>query len=104
MYEQETNIKVRVIQEPWISFEELFFSEMAGRGDAWDMVVADSQWLGQGASQGLYLDLTDFMVGEGIADTMAEATLTYYSEYPTGSGNYWAYPTEGDAEDQSFRR
>ncbi len=104
MYEAETGIKVNVIQEPWGSFGDLFFTEMAAQGDSWDMVVGDSQWLGQGSSQGHYLDMTEFLVGEGIADTVTEATLTYYGEYPTGSGTYWAFPTEGDADGWAYRK
>jgi multiple sugar transport system substrate-binding protein len=104
MYEEETGITVNVIQEPWGSFQDLFFTEMAAGGDAWDMVVGDSQWLGQGTTQGHYLDMTDFLVGEGIAETVTPATLTYYGEYPTGSGTYWAYPTEGDADGWAYRK
>jgi multiple sugar transport system substrate-binding protein len=97
-------VKVTVVQEPWGSFQDRFFTEMAAGGDAWDMVVGDSQWLGQGADQGHYVDLTDFLVGEGIADTVTPATLTYYGEYPAGSGRYWAYPTEGDADGWAYRK
>jgi multiple sugar transport system substrate-binding protein len=103
MYEAETGIKVNVTQEPWGSFGDLFFTVMAAGGDAYDMVVGDSQWLGQGATQGHYMNMTDFLVGEGIADTVTEATLTYYGEYPTGSGQYWAFPTEGDADGWAYR-
>lgn len=104
MYEQETGIKVNIIQEPWGSFGDRFFTEMAAGGDAWDMVIGDSQWLGQSSTQGHYLELTDFLVSEGIADTVTEATLTYYGEYPSGSGQYWGYPTEGDADGWAYRR
>lgn len=104
MYEAETGIKVNVIQEPWGSFGDLFFTEMAAQGTSYDMVVGDSQWLGQGATQGHYVDMTDFLVGEGIAETVTAATLTYYGEYPTGSGRYWAYPTEGDANGWAYRK
>jgi multiple sugar transport system substrate-binding protein len=104
MYTEETGVTVNVIQEPWGSFGDRFFTEMAAQGDAWDMVVGDSQWLGQGATQGHYLELTDFLVGEGIADTVTEATLTYYGEYPTGSGSYWGFPTEGDADGWAYRK
>jgi multiple sugar transport system substrate-binding protein len=89
MYEAETGITVNISQEPWGSFGDLFFTEMAATGDAWDMVV---------------VDLTDFLVGEGIADTVTSATLTYYGEYPTGSGRYWAFPTEGDADGWAYRK
>src|SRR3990172_3123987 len=88
MYFEETGIKVTVVQEPWGSFYNRFSTEMAAQGDAWDMVVGDSQWLGQGATSGLYVDLTDFMASKGISDSVTEATLTYYGEYPTGSGTY----------------
>jgi multiple sugar transport system substrate-binding protein len=103
-YEAETGVKVNIIQEPWASFGDRFFTEMAAGGDAWDMVVGDSQWLGQGATQGHYLELTDFLTGEGIAETVTPATLQYYGEYPAGSGQYWAYPTEGDADGWAYRK
>jgi multiple sugar transport system substrate-binding protein len=48
--------------------------------------------------------MTDFLVGEGIADSVTEATLTYYGEYPAASGQYWAFPTEGDADGWAYRK
>ena len=103
-YTAQTGIKVNIIQEPWGSFGNLFNTEMAAQGDAWDMVVGDSQWLGQGATNGYYVDLTDFLTSTGIKDTVTPATLTYYGEYPAGSGKYWGYPTEGDADGWSYRK
>lgn len=102
-YEAETGIKVNVIQEPWGSFGDVFFAEMAAQGTSYDMVIGDSQWLGQSTTQGHYLDLTDFMNSNNLTDTVTEATLTYYGEYPAGSGTYWAYPTEGDANGWAYR-
>ncbi len=104
MYEAETGIKATIVQEPWGSFQDRFFTEMAAGGDAWDMVVGDSQWLGAGSSQGHYVDLTEFMTSTGIADSVTPATLTYYGEFPTGSGNYWGFPTEGDADGWAYRK
>jgi multiple sugar transport system substrate-binding protein len=103
-YEAETGIKVNVIQEPWQSFGNLFFAEMAAGGDAWDMVIGDSQWLGQSTTAGYYVDMTEFLTSTGIKDTVTPATLTYYGEYPAGSGTYWAYPTEGDANGWAYRK
>ncbi len=104
MYEAETGIKVTVVQEPWGSFGDLWATEMAAGGDAWDMVVGDSQWIGQGASQGHYVDITDFLTSEGIDKSVTQATLTYYGEYPSGSGKYYAFPTEGDADGWAYRK
>jgi multiple sugar transport system substrate-binding protein len=39
-----------------------------------------------------------------LAETVTEATLRYYGEYPQGSGEYWAYPTEGDALGWAYRQ
>jgi multiple sugar transport system substrate-binding protein len=103
LYEQETGIKVNVVQEPWGSFLTLFNSEMAAQGTSYDMVVGDSQWLGANATQGNYIELTDFMNENGLTDSVTPATLQYYGEYPPGSGTYWAYPTEGDANGWAYR-
>src|SRR4051794_27261490 len=103
-YEQATGVKVNVIQEPWGSYFDRVAAEWAAQGDAFDMVVGDSQWLGQAATQGHYVELTDMLTSEGIADSVTPATLTYYSEYPTGAGQYWSYPTEGDADGWAYRK
>jgi len=103
-YEKQTGIKVTVVQEPWGSFQNRAFTEFAAKGGSWDMVVGDSQWLGQGATQGHYVELTDFMKSNGIDKTVTPATLQYYGEYPAGSGKYWAFPTEGDADGWAYRK
>ena len=77
---------------------------MSAGGDAWDMVIGDSQWLGQSTTANYYVDMTEFLSSTGIKDTVTPATLTYYGEYPAGSGTYWAYPTEGDANGWSYRK
>ena len=102
-YEAKTGIKVTIIQEPWGTFGDRVAAEWAANGDAFDMVIGDSQWLGQGATQGHYVELTEFMTSRGIEKTVTPATLQYYGEYPTGSGKYWAYPTEGDANGWAYR-
>ncbi len=103
-YEALTGIRVNIIQDPWTTFSTNFFSAMAAHSTAWDMVVGDSQWLGQSSTQGYYVDLTDFLVSEGIVESVTAATLTYYGEYPTGSKKYWAFPTEGDAMGWAYRK
>jgi multiple sugar transport system substrate-binding protein len=103
-YEAETGIKVTVVQTPWGSYYDRVGTEWAAKGTAFDMVVGDSQWVGQGVTEGHYVDLTAFMTESGIAETVTPATLQYYGEYPFGSGNYYAYPTEGDANGWAYRK
>ena len=68
------------------------------------MVVGDTQWIGQGVTEGHYVDMTDFLASNGLTDTVTEATLKYYGEYPAGSGKFYAYPTEGDANGWAYRK
>jgi len=103
-YEKATGIKVTVVQTPWGSFQDRVTTEWAAKGKSFDLIVGDSQWVGQGATQGHYVDLTDFMTSNGIDKTVTPATLKYYGEYPAGSGKYWGYPTEGDANGFAYRK
>ena len=104
MYEKETGIKVKVIQEPWGSFGDRFYTAMAAKGSEWDMVVGDSQWLGTGATSGQYIQLTDFLKKTGLLNSVTPATLRFYGEYPANSAKYWAFPTEGDAVGFAYRK
>ena len=100
-YETETGIKVNVVQEPWGSFFDRVAAEWAAKGGGFDMVVGDSQWIGQAVTEGHYMDLTDFLTGEGIDKTVTPATLKYYGEYDS---KIYAYPTEGDANGWAYRK
>jgi len=102
-YKQATGVTVKVIQEPWTSFADRFSVAMAAKGDEWDMVVGDSQWLGTGATSGQYIELTKFLADNNLTNSVTPATLKYYGEYPAGSKKYWAFPTEGDACGFAYR-
>ncbi|MBK9714571.1 MAG: extracellular solute-binding protein [Kouleothrix sp.] len=103
-YKDVAGVDVKVLQEPWGTFGDRFFTEMAGKGTSYDMVVGDSQWLGQGATQGHYLDLTDVFNSDLNGKALAPATVTAYAEYPKGGGKFWAYPLEGDADGWAYRK
>ena len=103
LYEQETGIKINVVQEPWGTYYNKVSAEWAARGTGFDMVVGDSQWIGQAVTEGHYVDMTQFLADNNLTDTVTEATLKYYGEYPPGSGKYYAYPTEGDANGWAYR-
>ena len=100
-YEKEKGIKVTVKQEPWGSFLNVVSADWAAKSTSWDMVVGDSQWIGQGATQAHYVDLTDWMKGKGLDKTVTPATLQYYGTY---DGKYWSFPTEGDALGWAYRK
>src|SRR5262245_56326405 len=103
-YTKETGTKVTVQTTPWGDFQTKTFAELNAHGDAYDLVVGDSQWLGAASTGGHYVDLTDFVKKHDILKVMAPATVKYYSEYPGNSGKYWSIPLEGDANGWAYRK
>ncbi len=102
-YTAESGVSVTVETTPWADFQTKAFAEFNAKGDAYDLVVGDSQWLGAGSQGGHYMDLTDWFVEHGVDKSMAPATVASYAEYPAGSKKYWAVPTEGDATGWAYR-
>lgn len=103
-YKNVAGVDVKVVQEPWGTFGDRVFAEFSAKGTAYDLVVGDSQWLGQGATQGHYVELTDVFNTDLNGKALAPATVTAYAEYPKGSSHYWAYPLEGDADGWAYRK
>src|SRR4051812_21357870 len=96
-YEKETGVKVTVETTAWSGYQAKAFAEFNAKGDAYDMIIGDSQWLGAASTGGHYVELTDFIAKHEVANLMVPATLKFYAEYPVNSGRYWAIPLEGDA-------
>ena len=103
-YTAETGVPVTVQTTPWPDFQTKAFAEFNAHGDAYDIVVGDSQWLGAGSVGGHYVDLTDFFAKHKLTEAFAPATVQAYAEYPKGGGKYWAIPTEGDATGWAYRK
>ena len=103
-YTKESGVKIKVVQEPWASYGDRVFAEFAAKGTAYDMVVSDSQWMGAGATQGHYVELTDIYNTELNGKSFLPSLTTSYAEYPAGSGRYWSVPTEGDAMIWAYRK
>ena len=104
LYTAETGVTVTVQTTPWSDFQTKAFAEFNAKGDAYDLVVGDSQWLGAGSTGGHYVDLTEFFNKHKVGELMAPATVKYYAEYPGNSGKYWAIPLEGDADGWAYRK
>ena len=104
LYTAETGTVVTVQTTPWPDFQTKAFAEFNAHGDAYDIVVGDSQWLGAGSVGGHYVDLTDFFAQHKLTEVFAPATVQSYAEYPKGGGKYWAIPTEGDATGWAYRK
>jgi len=101
---RKENVTVKVHQIPWSSFQDQVFQEFGKPTTAFDIVVGDSQWLGRGATKGLYLDLTSWLPSAADVKALHPLALKYLAEYPTGSGHYYAAPAETDAMGWAYRK
>ena len=101
---RKENVTVKVHQIPWSSFQDQVFQEFGKPTTAFDIVVGDSQWLGRGATKGLYVDLTSWLPSAADLKGLHPLALKYLAEYPTGSGHYYAAPAETDAMGWAYRK
>ncbi len=101
----ETKIPVQVEQIPWPQFQDKITTTVwAGKSDNYDLIIGDSQWLGQGATEGHYVELTDWAKDNVKMDEISPAALTAYGEYPQGSKKYYALPCEADGIGFAYRK
>jgi multiple sugar transport system substrate-binding protein len=67
-------------------------------------VIGDSQWIGRGATNGLYVELTDWLKTAMDLKSVHEHAARYLCEYPEGSGHWFAAPCETDAVGLAYRK
>ncbi|HLP42444.1 MAG TPA: extracellular solute-binding protein, partial [Fibrobacteria bacterium] len=104
-YETRTGIPVKVVKKSWDgAFADAAFAEFRYRGDNYDILIGDSQWLGLGAVGGHYRELTDWMKANLDLAALDSGALKWYSEYPRGSGRLWAVPCQADAMAWAYRK
>jgi len=103
-FTKESGIKVTVSTTPWSDFQTKTFAELNAKGDSYDLIVGDSQWLGVGSEQGHWVDLTDFFTKHDLKNKFLSATISGYAEYPAGSNKFWAIPLEGDVNGWAYRK
>lgn len=103
-FEKETGIAVKVHQIPWSSYQDQVFLNFGNKQTDFDIVVGDSQWIGRGATQGLYVDLSDWLPRATDMTRVHPRAKRYLCEYPAGSGKYFAAPCETDAVGFSYRK
>ena len=103
-FADETGIAVEVHQIPWPSYQDQVFLNFGNKQTDFDIVIGDSQWIGRGASKGLYLELTDWLPEAVDLATIHPQAARYLCEYPSGSGKFFAAPCETDAIGFVYRK
>jgi multiple sugar transport system substrate-binding protein len=100
MYEGAT---VTVNCVPIAEWYNTTFTDFAAQGGA-DLVIMDSQWIGEAVTGGHVMDLTDFMAENIEVDDYVPAALSAYGEYPPGSQKYYGVAIEGDTQMLVYRK
>ncbi len=100
----ETGITVEVRQIPLSSYQDQVFLEFGNPRTSFDVVIGDSQWIGRGATKGLYEELTDWLPTVVDLKSIHPRAAKYLCEYPEGSGRWYAAPCETDAVGLGYRR
>jgi multiple sugar transport system substrate-binding protein len=103
-FEKETGIAVAVQQIPLASYQDKVFLEFGNPRTAFDIVIGDSQWIGRGATKGLYEELTAWLPTVVELDSIHPRAARYLCEYPEGSGRWFAAPCETDAVGLAYRK
>jgi len=103
-FTKETGVAVKVHQIPWPSYHDQVFLNFGNKQTDFDIVIGDSQWIGRGATKGLYLDLSDWLPQAVDISTIHPRAARYLCEYPAGSGKYFAAPCETDAMGFVYRK
>ena len=101
----KTGVQMKYEFVPWPNFAQRMLNELNSRGKLCDLLIGDSQWIGSAATEGHYIELTDFFAKNSIkmGDFMP-ATVEGYSTWPKGSQHYWALPAMGDAVAWTYRK
>ncbi|MFT3786505.1 MAG: sugar ABC transporter substrate-binding protein [Tepidisphaeraceae bacterium] len=103
-FTKETGIKVDVAKVPWSDYSQKVFLDFSNPRTSFDIVVGDSQWIGRGVKDGLYVELTDWAKANVDLDGINANALKYLCEYPTGSGKLYALPAETDSIGFVYRK
>jgi multiple sugar transport system substrate-binding protein len=101
----KTGVQMKYEFVPWPNYADRLLNELNSHGKLCDVLIGDSQWIGTAATEGHYVELTDFFNKNGIkmSDFM-DATVEGYSTWPKGSKHYWALPAMGDAVAWTYRK
>ncbi len=104
VFEQETGVAVNVHQIPWGAYQDQVFLNFGNNQTDFDIVIGDSQWIGRGATKGLYIELTDWLPSAVDMSKVHPRAARYLCEYPPGSGRFYAAPCETDAIGFTYRK
>lgn len=99
----ETGIKIKGDPVPWPQYHDKVFTEFASGKTSFDIVLPDSQWLGEAVVGGHLVDITDWFNEKVNKEDFYETFISSFCEYPDGSGKYYGIPALGDFFGMCYR-
>ena len=95
-FTEKTGVVVKGAFVPWPQYHDKVFSEFAAHGSGFDLLLPDSQWMGEAVTGGHLVELTDWIKENINLDEFYEFPAKAYGEYPDNSGHWYAVPAEQD--------
>jgi multiple sugar transport system substrate-binding protein len=104
-YEAATGGKVKVETElpGFVEWQTKWLASIAAQEYVWDIIVIDSQWLGQAVDGGHIIELTDLVGDKPYVEKVPPLMKEYYMGDPTNQGKIWSVPLEADAQILVYR-
>jgi multiple sugar transport system substrate-binding protein len=105
LYEAATGGKVKVETElpGFVEWQTKWLASIAAQEYVWDIIVIDSQWLGQAVDGGHIIELTDLVGDKPFTKKIPPLMQEYYMGDPTNQGKIWSVPLEADAQILIYR-
>ena len=95
------DVEVRCV--PIGQWHDQIFTDFAAKGGA-DVVVLDSQYIGEAVKGGHVADLSEWMKTNIDVSKYVPAAVAAYGEYPSGSGKYYGVAAEADTQMLVYRK
>ncbi len=103
-FTERTGINVVFKKLPTDKWEQEFFNNVCSADPDYDLFVGDSQWIGHGAENNCYEELTDFVKKNKVVGRFVDFSVKSYGEFPANSERYYAIPFSGNAFIYAYRK
>src|SRR5271157_3517019 len=102
------NVKLVIDFIPWGSFYQRVAASLSSGEKKYQMIVTDSQWLGDFVEGGHYLKLNKYIDSDpelkAVIDDMHQVAKDDYSSYPYKTQNYYGFPQFPDDLVTAYRK
>ncbi len=103
-FTDKTGIKVVFKNFPLEEWEREFYDNVCSPHPDYDLFVGDSQWLGYGAENNCYEDLTSVVNKNKLWGKFVNFAIDNYGEFPANSEKYYAVPFSGNSFIYAYRK